>query len=168
MATTPDVTHTYNTDIFGLIRRMNRFIIEIVKSQSSNVSVTQPFDAQRMLSYLAAITSYQAWVTTQPLLDLPETAPQPIALLPDPELTVIENESLYDLAMMITLARDELKGSQSSRLSTNLMKFDSDRLSAVMLKCNNFINDYISKVDPIDLPESSPMTPVSTAGARGV
>lgn len=169
MATTAPVTAiTYNTDIFGLVRRINRFIVEIVKSQSSNVSVTQPFDTTRAMSYLNAVTSYQAWVTSEPLLDLPETAPQSVNLPADPDLPLIENESLYDLAMMLTLARDELKNSQSSRLATNLMKFDNDRLTAIMTKCKNFVQNYISAVDPLDLPESSPMDPMSGSGHTGV
>src|SRR5512135_239768 len=164
MATTPTTAITYNTDIYGLVRRINRFIIEIVKAQSSNVSVTQPFDTARAMSYLNAVTSYQSWITSEPLLDLPETAPQSVTLPADPDLPLIENESLYDLAMMLTLARDELKNSQSSRLATNLMKSDNDRLTAIMTKCKNFVNNYISTVDSLDLPESSPMDPVSGPG----
>src|SRR5574337_1752380 len=169
MATTaPVVGVTYNTDIYGFVRRLNRFIVEIFKAQSSGVSVTQAFDATRALSYLASIEAYRAWVTSQPILDLPETAPQSINLPVSPELPLIENESLYDLATLMELMRDELANSQSSRLPTNLMPADNARLTALLAKANSFINDYIGKIDPLDLPESSPMEPMSGKGNTGV
>lgn len=40
MAITADKDMTYNTDVDGLVRRVHRSIVEIVKSQSSGVSQT--------------------------------------------------------------------------------------------------------------------------------
>lgn len=45
MATT--AAKTLNSDIFSMVRRINRFIFEILKSQSSGVSQTMPFDVAR-------------------------------------------------------------------------------------------------------------------------
>src|SRR5574337_260677 len=116
MATTTPVTGvTYNTDVYGFVRRINRFIVEIFKAQSSGVSVTQSFDATRALSYLSSIEAYRSWVTSQPILDLPETAPQSINLPVNPDLPLIENESLYDLATLLELMRDEQIGRASCR-----------------------------------------------------
>ena len=115
--------------------------------------------------------SYTDWVVSQPALDLPETAPQTMALSPaSPAIPFIENESLFDLATLLSLARDELIGSQSARMPANLISFDENRLRAVLLKADSLIDTYITKVDPLDLPESSPMglgKPQAIAAAFG-
>lgn len=166
MAQTPKTT--YNTDIFSLVRRLNRFIVEIIKSQSSGISQTMPFDVARVTSYTAAIRSFVAWVVAQPLLDLPETGPQEMNLPSSPDIPLMENESAYDLCVLFDLARDELANSQSSRMSTNLMKYDHDRLLAIITKIENFVTAYINVAEPLDLPESSPMQQVTGRGQQGV
>lgn len=159
---------TYNTDVYGLVRRINRFLEEIVKSQSSGVSKTLSFDVTRAKSYISAIRSYMAWVISQPELDLPETSARILALPAAPAIPLIENESLYDLAVLLELSRDELSNSQSSRISSNLISFDIQRLTAVLDKADAFITNYITTVDPLDLPESSPSQPMTGLGKVGV
>ena len=159
---------TYNTDVFGFVRRMNRFIEEIVKSQSSGVSKTSTFDVGRAKTYIGALRGYLAWVTGQPELDLPETGPRAVTLPGSPEIPQMENESLYDLAILFELARDELANSQSSRLSSNLIGFDANRLTAILDKADAFINNYVLVIDPLDLPETSPQSTVTGQGRLGV
>ena len=167
MATT-EAGKTYNTDIFGLVRRINRFISEMFLSQSGGVSQTRSFDVVRAKAYIGALRSYMKWVTDQPELDLPETGPRSMTLPASPVIPQIENESIFDLATLLELARDELVGSQSSRLPTNLMVFDSVRFAAILTKADAFIDSYISVVDPLDLPESSPQAAMSGPGRGGV
>jgi len=161
-------TNTYNTDVFGLTRRMNRFIVEMALSQSSGVSQTNSFDLVRAQTYIQAVRSYLAWVIGQPALDLPETGPTSIALPAAPVIPSMENDSTYDLCIMMELARDELVNSQSSRLSSNMIAFDSDRLVAIMDKADSLILSYITVIDPLDQPETSPMAAVTGPGNRGV
>jgi hypothetical protein len=168
MATAASTMATYNTDVYGLVRRINRFIEEVVKSQSSGVSKTSTFDVARMRSYIAAMRAYMNWVTTQPELDLPETGPRPTALPPSPVIPLIENESLYDVAVLFELARDELAHSQSSRMSSNLIGFDASRFTAILDKADKFIDEYVTLVDPLDLPETSPSKEVTGKGLLGV
>jgi len=159
---------TSNTDVYGLVRRINRFIVEIMKSQSSGVSQTISFDVARARSYLSAIVAYHDWVVAQPLLDLPETGPTYIDLPVAPTVPLFENESLYDICVLLELAREELANSQSSQLSSNLISFDSQRLMAIISKASKFITDYVTVVDPLDQPETSPMTPSTGKGITGV
>ena len=158
----------FNHDIAGLYNRMNRFMEEIYKSVSSSGSQMNSFDQLRLEKYLAAITSYMAWITSQPQLDLPETHPREIVLKAGPVINDVENESVNDVLRMICIARDELVNSQSARVPAGLIKFDAERLTAVITKCEAFLTNYIKLVDPLDLPESSPAVGMSGSGKVGV
>jgi hypothetical protein len=69
---------------------------------------------------------------------------------------------------LLELAREELANSQSSQLSSNLIHFDSSRLMAIIGKASKFITDYVTVVDPLDQPETSPMTGTTGFGLQGV
>jgi hypothetical protein len=159
---------TYNTDVYGLVRRMNRFIVEMALSQSSGVSKFTSYDVSRALSYINAVRTYLDWVIAQPELDLPETGPTKVKLPVSPEVPEMENESVFDLCILFEIARDELANSQSSRLSSNLIAFDVSRLTAVLDKASAFIATYATIVDPLDQPETSPMAAVTGLGRLGV
>lgn len=58
MATTSSKAVTYNADVRGIVRRINRFIQEIFLSQSSGVSKSSAFDVARAVSYIGAVRSY--------------------------------------------------------------------------------------------------------------
>ena len=163
-----NTAQTYNHDIAGLWRRMNRFIVELAKSQSNPSSQVKEFDQTRMATYLEAVNSYTDWIVAQPLLDLPETHPRLIDLPAPEDYSVPENESLMDMITMIELARDELAHGQSSRNASGLNKFDEKRLRDVMAKAQAFLTEYIEVVTPLDLPESSPMQVMTGHGHKGV
>lgn len=163
MATASNTGQTYNTDVFGFVRRINRFIEEVFKGASSGVSKTSQFDVARAQSYITALRGYLAWVIGQPELDLPETSSRAIALPASPKIPGIENESLYDLAVLL-----ELANSQSSRLSSNLIPFDAKRLESILNKADAFIANYVLVIDPLDLPETSPAYPMAPGGLTGV
>lgn len=158
----------YNHDVVGLWDRINRFIEELSKSVSSNVSITNSFDIARLETYLNSIDRYHSWVKAQPQLDLPETSPRVYELFPAPVVPVIENEDTDDIIRMLLLARDEVVNSQSSRLGSGLIAPDSARLTAVISKARAFLIDYIIPTQPLDLPESSPAQIMSGAGRTGV
>jgi len=160
-------TTTFNIDVSSIVRRWNRIVVELMKSQSSPVSQMMPFDITRLISYLAAMTDYQAFIVAQPLLDCPETGPTEMPLPPDPVIQETENESAYDAIQLCIIARDELKNSQSARLPTNMIKFDYIRQSSYLAKLTNLIT-YIEKAEPLDLPESSPAMASTGAGHLGV
>ncbi len=158
----------YNHDISGFSRRINRFIVELIKSVSSSSSLVNNFDQTRLQSYIGALRGYLAWVNEQPQLDLPDTHPRSYALDADPEVPDMENESMVDAVRMLELARDELCRSQSARNASGLLTFDSDRLEAIVNKVDSFLNTYIAEVTPLDFPESSPQTELTGPGQTGV
>lgn len=165
---TPTQAFVYNHDIIGFYTRLNRFLIELLKSQSSGVSQLNAFDQARLKAYLANVRGYHAWVTAQPQLDLPETSPRQWPLDEAPTIEIVENEEVNDIVRMLVLARDELTGSQSARLSSGLIKFDSDRFTAMVTKVEAFLDTYVNPLTPLDLPESSPDAAMSGPGKTGV
>lgn len=162
------MANVYNHDIVGIYNRVNRFVEELVKSVSSGVSQMNAFDQARLLSYLKNISTYLAWVTAQPQLDLPETHPRLYALPEAPEPVTVENEEVDDVVRMLLVARDEIINSQSARQGSGLIPFDASRFLAVVKKCEAFMADYVATVTPLDLPESSPTDPMSGGGKVGV
>lgn len=158
----------YNHDVAGIQRRINRFIIEMIKSVSNSNSLMNEFDQVRLQTYLDAIRGYVSWVTSQPALDLPETSPRAYILDPNPAWELTENESVVDVVRMLELSRDEVINSQSARMSAGLNKFDTARLLAVVDKIDAFLKNYIKLITPLDLPESSPMRVMSGPGKVGV
>lgn len=160
-------TSTYNIDVHSIVRRYNRILEEIARSQSSGVSFTNPFDVNRIASYVVAMRNFQNFVVAQPLLDCPETGPTEIALPENPRMPVLENESMMDVINLVEIARDEVANSQSARMPTNLLKFDKDRQDSYLGKIEQLMM-YIASSEPLDLPESSPMQDVTGSGRQGV
>ena len=159
---------TYNHDVAGLHRRINRFIIEMVKSVSNSGSMVNDWDQQRLETYLGAVRSYVDWITSQPYLDLPETSPRLIALDANPVFEPLENESVTDVVRLMEIARDEIVDSQSARQSSGLISFDERRVLGVISKIEAFVQNYIKVVTPLDLPESTPMRSISGKGNTGI
>lgn len=166
MATSAPIT--YNHDVAGLYRRVNRFILEMLKSVSGGGSQTNQFDQGRLQSYIDAIRAYKNWVENQPQLDLPETHPRAIALEESPATDKLENESVRDVIYLLELARDELVNSQSSRNGAGFMSFDGNRFAAVVDKTEQLLQTYIATITPLDLPESTPMRDITEHGHTGV
>ena len=168
--TSKEKVQTYNHDVAGLCTRIHRFCVELKKSVSSGTSMVNSFDQGRMGTYLNAVRVYRDWVVAQPQLDLPETHPRilDVALMPDDDVDAIENESLRDACRMFKLAILELSYSQSSRHASGLIRFDEGRLTAIIEKVQALLDQYISQVDPLDLPESSPAYVMSGPGKTGI
>lgn len=162
-------SQVFNDDIVGLVRRINRFIMEMVKSASANVADMNTFDQTRLTQYITMLRAYLAWVQAQPQLDLPETHPHALDV---PEAPVVpetmENDSVMDICRLLERARGEVINSQSARNAVGLIPFDMNRCSAVVDKVEKLLTDFIQQVQPIDLPESSPRSPDTGSGRGGI
>lgn len=155
---------TLNMDLVGLWNRINRYIVEVQKSQSANVSLTLESDLVRYKSYFSALRFLIAHVDADPRLDLPETNPFEYALREAPLLMDLENENCVHVALLLETVRQELAMSQSSRLSTGLIAFDKDRFLAGISKAESYLENYVEKATPLDMPESSPRAAVQGKG----
>jgi hypothetical protein len=157
-----------NHDICGICRRLDDFIFELLHSQSANVHDVSEADQGRLRAYIAAWNSYVDWVTEEPELDLPETSPRMHEIGPHPEVVAVENAAINDCVRLLVVTRDELINSQSARKSTGLLIFDAGRAKAAMTKLDRLLENYISKIQPMDLPESSPEHQLQPPGRTGV
>ena|SRR5579872_2186564 len=161
-------TYTYNLDVAGAADRIVRFINELQESASaSSDEVTNP-DQVRIASYLDAIDSYHAWVLAQPELDITTKIESTYPLDALPALVNVDNESIEDLIRMMQLTWRELTAGRSSAMPAGYNKYDSSRLKANTAKMRDFLQSYIQKVDPVDLPESGPQFPHAPQGNAGV
>ena len=159
----------YNHDVNALYNRINRFLTEIVGSQSSGVSLTNSFDMARIATYLDSIDKLHDWILSESQLDLPETKGMTYALELAPVIPALENEDLEDFCRMFLLMRRELINSQSARMGSGLpIKQDSIRLRALTDKARKFLTNYMTPVQPLDLPASSPLDGVSPQPSHGV
>ncbi len=158
----------FNNDIAGLYSRINRYITELIKCASSNVADINEHDRARIGAYITALQFYINWSTSQPFLDLPETHPKTIELENAPEIPLIENLMVADLISLLVRGRDEIINSQSARNSNGIISFDLARINAVLTKIRSFLLEYVDKVTPVDMPESSPKYPDTGTGSTGI
>ena len=157
-----------NLDVAGVIRRLRRFKMETVKSASSALAAVSGADFARAKSYLNAVSIYMDWIVSQPQLDLPETSPKVIELGEGEVFTMPENESLVDLCALYDAMEVEIANSQSARMCTGIISHDENRIRALIEKMNSFLDEYVSKVLPLDVPESSPSRVSTGIGKGGV
>lgn len=158
----------YNYQIAGLIRRLRRFRFETVKAASSGLAFVNEHDMRRANSYLTAAVSYLDWVVSQPQLDLPESSPRLIELGEPEKVDMPENESLTDLMVMYDLLETEIGNSQSARLGDSIISHDEKRFRDIVSKMNLFLQNYVTPILPLDLPESAPLRAQTGAGRTGV
>ena len=157
-----------NHDVKGLYDRLTRFYTEVGKSVSSGVSQYTAADQKRTMEYIAAAETYHKWVIDQPQLDLPESHPTPSELEELPDIPNVENESVNDIIRLFKGSIEEIINSQSARFASGFLPQDSVRFVAIMAKMRAFMTDYVAKVTPLDLPESSPEEPNSGHGKKGI
>lgn len=160
----------YNHDIVSMISRIGRFMQELHKSVSANLSELSTADKNRLKSYLASITTFKSWVVAQPELDLPESSPKEYNLEDLPAFAEIENLDVTAVMRLLQSLVEEMANSQSARKPAGLTVHDSYRFDTIVAKINSFLADFIEQdgATGLDLPESSPKSPMSGAGNTGV
>lgn len=158
----PIPTFVYNHDTISIANRLGRFITELVRSNSSNLSTMTASDQARLKTYLDATDALIAHIIAAPELDLPKTGHSvqwPVEPL-DP-VPAIDNEDIEDLVRLLTVAHAETLNSESSNSASGLTKFDSARLTAIIAKTRSFLLAFVATSSPLDLPASSPMDTVT-------
>jgi hypothetical protein len=157
-----------NMDVAGLVRRIRRYKYEINKCVSASLMHTTAADVGRFFSYIGAIRKYFDWMVAQPQQDLPESHPTDYDLGEPEKLATPENEALADLITQFDALETEMTFCQSARMHTSVMPHDEKRFRDILTKIENFITDYIQTVQPLDMPESTPLQAMTGPGRRTV
>jgi len=158
----------YNLDVTYLADKLARYASEVQMSVSSNVAFVNEFDMGRLQNYLTDIDRAVDYVLDQPQLDLPESHPMLHPIQPFPAMRDMESDEWDHVVRLLRSGYIELTNSQSSRLGAGLMPFDARRVTALVAKTRQWLNDYVSKRSPMDLPETSPQQAMSPEGRHGV
>ena len=158
----------YNLDATYLADKIARYAGEVQMSVSSNVAFVNEFDMARLQQYLTDIDRAVSYINDQPQLDLPESHPMVHQIQPFPTMRDMESDEWDHVVRLLRSGYIELVNSQSARLGAGLMPFDSRRITALVAKCRQWLNDYVAERSPMDLPETSPQQAMSPAGKSGV
>jgi len=158
----------YNLDCTYLADKIARYAGEVQMSVSSNVAFVNEFDMARLQQYLTDIDKAVTYINDQPQLDLPESHPMVHAIQPFPVMRDMESDEWDHVVRLLRAGYIELVNSQSARLGAGLMPFDSRRVTALVAKTRQWLNDYVVERSPMDLPETSPQQAMSPAGKAGV
>lgn len=163
------MAEVFNDNIYILHRRLNRFMFELAKDQSANVSDVTVYLQERIKSYIAELRNYLTWIEEHGgVLDLPESHPVAIPLDPDPVIPPIENEMVLEFVMMLKRAKVEMINSNSARYPSGIISHDRKRFQAVIDRMDEFLSSYVTKITPVDQPESTPRIKDTGEGRKGI
>jgi hypothetical protein len=160
------ITEVINGDFIEPWVMFNDFIQEVALCQSANSPEVYDTDIERWLSYVSALEKKFDWIVAQPDLDLPKISPRLYALEPAFVPVSVENSMVDEVVRLFVAARDEFIQSNSNRRSTGFITHDEERVRAILEKIRTYINDYVTQVEPLDVPESSPAEPVTGPGRK--
>ena len=162
------VVQTRNLDIASLIRRVDRSLVEVTKSQSSGVSGTLPFDFTRLESAIKMMKSFKKFAEGLPFMDTPETTPILIDVVCYGTVPPIENDSGWDMAQILDTVILELANSQSSNIGNGFLPpHDGARFDTYVARLEALIA-HSKGTEPVDYPESSPRSESTGQGVTGI
>jgi hypothetical protein len=159
---------TKNIHVPELYHMIVRFLVEMQLSQSANTSINNDFDLARYKTYFNALRVKIGVMKHPSFLDLPETDPFTFELRPLPAIKDVENEVVAQLSLFMRAMALELTRSQTARNSSGIVSFDRTRQLALVSECETYLTDYAMKVQPLDLPETSPRAPLQGPGLDGL
>ena len=160
---------TNNHDVAGLVRRLDRALVEVTKSQSTAISGTLPFDNARLKTYITSARSYRAWMSAEPFMDCPATTPMFIEVPCYGQVLTMDNDSAWDVAQLLDTAIMELQSADCGRISNGFpVKEDGVRFDNTIKRIENLLLNFMEKIEPVDYPESSPRFASTGQGNTGL
>jgi hypothetical protein len=163
------VIQTNNHDIAGLVRRLDRALVEVTKSQSSTISGTLRFNTARLTTYIASARSYRMWASSEPFMDCPATTPLFIEVPCYGQVVPMDNDSAADIAQLLDTAILELQSADSGRVSNGFaVKEDGTRFDNTITRIEKLVLNFMQKIEPVDYPESSPRAMSTGQGNTGL
>jgi len=163
-----EIKESHNPDLVGLDALYNRILEECYHCNSSSGNEMNDHDMTRNRSFIAAIRYKLTYLTGLKELDTPKVHPRTYSTRVDAVVELVENESINELIIKYTIARDELRNSASARSGSGIKDFDYIRQTAIVDDIETYINVYVELATPLDFVESSPRRTVSPAGKTGI
>lgn len=161
MADCCDLTQTINMpndDIAGIYRRINRIIREVQGSLSNDQTMLSEADRTRLASYQTVLRQYHDVAVAAGPGDYPETHGCALPLAPPPAPVELENDIGQDLVQKYVRLRNEVVCSQSANQPRGLQPADSARYLDHLTAIDDYLNNYVDAVNPVDYPYSAPRT----------
>jgi hypothetical protein len=169
-----EIKQMENSDLAGLVEKIDESIFELLLAQSSGLTAWREADRTRVTAYLDRVERYFNWVISEPETDSPQTHPMmyPIEYLSNAETTpdgkpliqTPENKGLRDCIRLMRVWMAEMSKSASRRAPNGIIGPDQARFKAHLTKIRSFLTGYIDETLPVDLPESNPSSPMSGQG----
>lgn len=159
-----------NLDIAGLLERVSRARYEVLKSGSANIDDIRDADRARIDTYNSEAKSYASYIAGEPQQDYVASYPETyeVNYMVTEEMTVIENLGLRDLDRLYEKVLVEISNSQSARYPSGFKEQDKERFDSYMERIESLLTNHLDKINPLDLPESSPSEKSVTDGFLGV
>jgi len=146
-----------NYNCLALMEQIDRVLIEVSQSVSATTNDYREPDKVRLQSYINAITAYLDYSSKVPYLDRPHSHPLMLSY-PEPPVPVqsdMDNLAGRALVHSLHVFRINIGMSQSSDMSNGYVAQDLSRFRSYVLDLQSLLSDFISKVQPLDLPETS-------------
>jgi len=167
-----------NTNMVGLVERIDESLVEMLLAQSASVNEFRKADQTRVNTYFTSWETLVNFMAEDPELDSPQTSPQKIPVVfwsnrdnitdedgeEQPIVQDPENKALRDLTRDMRTLMGEMALSNSRRLPNGISPHDKARFDMHLKKMRAYMETYVGKVTPLDLPETSPAHPESGHG----
>lgn len=170
-STNPDKSRTANLDVHGLVRVMDRMVLEVNGSASSTGSSCTQEDYNRWVNFVDDLEKRLDQAADKPVMDTPKTFPEFWPLMPKPNISPMNNDKAWDLCLVLDVARDELTLSATTIKPSSIEEHDYRRQKTYILKMREKLARLKELIPPGQNPdyvETDPRDPMPALGSGGV
>ncbi len=163
-----DTAVVLNEDVYTILEDLKQYADECYNSNSANTNSVNEHDQGRIEDMIDALEGLHVHVQAQPYPDYVDVNEDGYIFTPWEELPNVENNMINHLRRVFNRTHQQLANSQSARAMAKLIDPDSQRLSSNLIKCRNYLENYIKPFSPLDLPETTPKNARVPEGKRGI
>ncbi len=147
-----------NSDIQGLIDRIDNFMQETAACASATRHETSIHDLKRCKAMVAHFKDRFEHFAGEPELDAPHSHPRPFQLAAAKPVRRIQNSDLQDVNNALATIRVELAFCDSAERASGFKEADAERIRAFITKLEQ-LGDVIEAASELDMPDVDPQEP---------
>lgn len=154
-----------------MLSKLRQVYYGTVKAQSADQPDGFPVaaDMVRLKDRIADLKTQWEFLSSQPLLDSPETHGVMLSEVPKlPEIPVPDNIDVQYILNFIEMMYGEMAVCQSARFITGIQEHDKARGESYILSLEHLIDTYIEPRTPNDFADAAPEQDQVGAGYTGV